>query len=113
MFRWGGWGQCVMAASACAVTTMLAACSAGSDVPTSSAATSPASAAPSSSGGTSSAATPSTTPTHAAPLTGLAVTGARARQPAVAVAVAGPDPMGLQHADLVFEEMTSPIRYLA
>jgi hypothetical protein len=48
-----------------------------------------------------------------APLTGLAVTGARAQQPAVAVAVAGPDPSGLQYADLIVEDMTTPVRYLA
>jgi hypothetical protein len=113
MFRWGGWVQCAVAASACGVTTMLAACSAGSDAATSSVATSPASAASSSSDGTGPAATPSTTATHVAPLTGLAVTGARARQPAVAVAVAGRDPSGLRYADLVVEEMTTPVRYLA
>ena len=48
-----------------------------------------------------------------APLTGLAVTAAVAQRPAVAVAVAGPDPVGLGSADLVFEEMSSPVRYLA
>ena len=48
-----------------------------------------------------------------APLTGLAVTAAVAQRPAVAVAVSGPDPVGLGSADLVFEEMTSPVRYLA
>ena len=48
-----------------------------------------------------------------APLTGLAVTAAVAQRPAVAVAVSGPDPAGLGSADLVFEEMSSPVRYLA
>ena len=48
-----------------------------------------------------------------APLTGLTVTAATAQRPAVAVAVAGSDPVGLGSADLVFEEMTSPVRYLA
>jgi Protein of unknown function (DUF3048) C-terminal domain len=48
-----------------------------------------------------------------APLTGLAVTAAAARRPAVAVPVSGPDPNGLGSTDLVFEEMSSPVRYLA
>jgi hypothetical protein len=48
----------------------------------------------------------------AAPLTGLGTTAAVAQRPAVAVAVAGPDPAGLGSADLVFEEVTSPLRYL-
>jgi hypothetical protein len=48
-----------------------------------------------------------------APLTGLAVTAAIAQRPAVAVAVAGSDPVGLGSADLVFAEITTPVRYLA
>jgi hypothetical protein len=48
-----------------------------------------------------------------APLTGLAVTAAVAQRPAVAVLVSGPDPNGLGSTDLVFEEMSSPVRYLA
>ena len=48
-----------------------------------------------------------------APLTGLPATGAVAQRPAVAVAVAGPAPAGLGAADVVFEEMSSPVRYLA
>ncbi len=36
-----------------------------------------------------------------------------AQRPAVAVAVASPDPVGLGSADLVLEEITSPVRYLA
>jgi hypothetical protein len=48
-----------------------------------------------------------------APLTGLSVTAATAQRPAVAVAVAGADPVGLGSADLVVEEMASPVRYLA
>lgn len=48
-----------------------------------------------------------------APLTGLAVADAVAQRPAVAVAVSGPDPNGLDSADLVLEEMSSPVRYLA
>lgn len=104
-----------MGASACGVTTMLAACSAGPSVSASSAATSPPSAASSSrsAAGPVATVTPGTPAAHTAPLTGLAVTGATARRPAVAVALAGPDPIGLQHADLIVEEMTSPVRYLA
>jgi hypothetical protein len=48
-----------------------------------------------------------------APLTGLAVAAAVAQRPAVAVAVSGPAPNGLDSADLVLEEMSSPVRYLA
>ena len=48
-----------------------------------------------------------------APLTGLSVTAAVAQRPAVAVAVAGPDPAGLGSADLVFAELAGPVRYLA
>ncbi len=48
-----------------------------------------------------------------APLTGLFAAAATTQQPAVAVAVADSDPVGLGSADLVFEERTSPVRYLA
>lgn len=48
-----------------------------------------------------------------APLTGLPVSACVAQRPAVAVAVAGPDPAELSAADLVLEEMTSPVRFLA
>jgi hypothetical protein len=48
-----------------------------------------------------------------APLTGLGVTAAVAQRPAVAVAVAGSDPVGLGSADLVFAELAGPVRYLA
>jgi hypothetical protein len=48
-----------------------------------------------------------------APLTGLPATAAAAARPAVAVAVSGPDPQGLGSADVVYEEITSPVRYLA
>jgi len=49
-----------------------------------------------------------------APLTGLpAASAADAARPAVALDVAGPSPSGLATADLVFEEITSPVRYIA
>ena len=59
------------------------------------------------------AAAPTRSTGTVAPLTGLAVTAAVAQRPAVAVLVSGPDPSGLGSADLVFEEMSSPVRYLA
>jgi hypothetical protein len=48
-----------------------------------------------------------------APLTGLTVSSATAQRPAVAVAVADSSPVGLGTADLVLEEMVSPIHFLA
>jgi hypothetical protein len=56
---------------------------------------------------------PGSTAGPVAPLTGLAASVAAAQRPAVAVAVAGSDPVGLGSADLVFEEMSSPVRFLA
>jgi hypothetical protein len=47
------------------------------------------------------------------PLTGLPVTAATASRPAVAVDVAGPTPLGLSKADVVFQEITTPVRYIA
>jgi hypothetical protein len=52
--------------------------------------------------------------TWMAPLTGLPASGARAAgRPAVAVAVSGSQPRGLGSADVVYEELTSPLRYVA
>jgi hypothetical protein len=48
-----------------------------------------------------------------APLAGLPVAAVVAARPAVAVAVTGSDPAGLTSADLVYQDMTSPVRYLA
>jgi len=49
-----------------------------------------------------------------APLTGLpAANGAAAGKPAVAVDLAGPSPSGLSSADVVFQEFSSPVRYIA
>ena len=60
-------------------------------------------------------AAPSHSPrTWVAPLTGLPASGARAAgRPAVAVPVSGSQPQGLGSADVVYEELTSPLRYLA
>jgi hypothetical protein len=52
--------------------------------------------------------------TWVAPLTGLPARGARAAgRPAVAVPVSGSQPQGLGSADVVYEELTSPLRYVA
>jgi Protein of unknown function (DUF3048) C-terminal domain/Protein of unknown function (DUF3048) N-terminal domain len=49
-----------------------------------------------------------------APLTGLpAASKGAASRPAVVLALAGPDPHGLTSADMVFEEIATPIRYVA
>ena len=72
--------------------------------------------------GSSSPASPSASPTASAasasrpsaPLTGLpAASAAAARRPAVAVDLAGPEPTGLASADLVFQEFSAPVRYIA
>jgi hypothetical protein len=67
------------------------------------------------SAGGSPAATPS--PAHntpMAPLTGLPAASPRAAgRPAVAVPLSGDQLQGLSEADVVFEEMTSPLRYIA
>jgi hypothetical protein len=53
-------------------------------------------------------------PAQVAPLTGLPATSpGAAGRPAVALVLAGPRPHGLSQADVVFEEITSPIRYIA
>src|SRR5450631_1046053 len=64
---------------------------------------------------TGASAAPSSAPrTWTAPLTGLPVTGARAAsRPAVAVSLSGAQPQGLGSADVVYEELTSPLRYIA
>ncbi len=52
--------------------------------------------------------------TWMAPLTGLPASGARAAgRAAVAVPVSGSQPQGLGSADVVYEELTSPPRYVA
>jgi hypothetical protein len=49
-----------------------------------------------------------------APLTGLPASAATAASPAVALVVSGPHPVGLNFADVVFEEITTPApRYIA
>lgn len=116
MARRGIGVRCAVAASTCGMITALAGCSVGTDASSGSADTSPATAATSASAGAGAAAavTSSAGSTGSlAPLTGLAVTAAIAQRPAVAVAVAGTDPVGLGSADLVFAELATPVRYLA
>jgi hypothetical protein len=61
-----------------------------------------------------SSASPASPDRPVAPLTGLPAGSARtASMPAVALPLAGPDPQGLSSADVVYEEITSPIRYIA
>ena len=121
----GRWARRGTAAFSCGVLAALAGCSAGhgaasgpgpaantaSNAAPSAASSAAASAKPAGSAGAAGTASPVTG--TAAPLTGLAVTAAVAQRPAVAVAVAGPDPAGLGAADLVFAEMSAPVRYLA
>jgi DUF3048 family protein len=108
MARSGAWARGAVVLSS-GVIAVLSACSAAPQ------ASSPAVPKPKQTSSASSAATasPSGSAGPAAPLTGLSVTAAVAQRPAVAVAVSGPDPAGLGSADLVFEEMSSPVRYLA
>jgi hypothetical protein len=62
-----------------------------------------------------SAASPSATPYNGpvAPLTGLPASAADAARPAVALVIAGPRPRGLSAADVIFEEISTPRRYIA
>lgn len=107
--------RCAVAASSYAVIAAAVGCSAG----TGSSPQAPASAsqAPATSPGGRTASAPVKAPARSAesvaPLTGLSVAAAIAQRPAIAVAVASSDPVGLGSADLVFEERTSPVRYLA
>jgi hypothetical protein len=73
-------------------------------------------------GGSSSPASPSASPATSAasdsgplaPLTGLpAASSAAAARPAVAVDLDGTDPAGLTSADVVFQEFSAPVRYIA
>ncbi len=108
--------RCAAVTSALGMLIALAGCSAAHGGVVKADHSRPASASPSASDADGSLATVvpgnrSTGPV--APLTGLTVPAATAQRPAVAVAVAGPDPVGLNAADLVFEDVTSPVRYLA
>jgi hypothetical protein len=102
----GAAGLAAMAALA------LAACSRGPAHPVEPAAVSSPAAA---STGPAPAGTGQSSPAQPiAPLTGLpAASAADATRPAVALAVAGSSPQGLGSADVVFEEITTPVRYIA
>ncbi len=52
-------------------------------------------------------------PGPTAPLTGLPASAAGASRRAVALVLAGSHPHGLSSADVVFEEITTPLRYIA
>ena len=72
----------------------------------------PASSSPSSSPSSSSSSSSAAGPL--APLTGLpAASEAAADKPAVALDLTGSDPSGLTSADLVFQEFSAPVRYIA
>jgi hypothetical protein len=107
----GGWARRAAAACSCGAIAVLAGCSSGTGT-----------AQPASDGVTSAGSQLASQPVSSAsaaaagplaPLTGLPVSDSVALRPAVAVAVAGPDPVGLSAADVVFAEMASPVRYLA
>jgi Protein of unknown function (DUF3048) N-terminal domain/Protein of unknown function (DUF3048) C-terminal domain len=108
----GDWARRAAAACSCGAIAVLAGCSSGTGSPARPAGGSvtPASS-PSASQPGSSASAAAAGPL--APLTGLPVSDSVAQRPAVAVAVASPDPVGLSAADVVFEEAASPVRYLA
>jgi DUF3048 family protein len=108
MASWGAWARGGAVVLSCGLIAVLAACSAGPKAASTQAKpSSPARTTPPASVSPAAATGP------AAPLTGLAVTEAVTQRPAVAVAVSGPNPAGLGSADLVFAEMSSPVRYLA
>jgi hypothetical protein len=112
----GTWFRCAVTASAWGMLLALAACSAGHGAGPRADHSAPASVPPPAS--TADAPSASAVPGNraagpVAPLTGLPVPALTAQRPAVAVAVAGPDPVGLNAADLVYEDVTSPVRYLA
>ena len=56
---------------------------------------------------------PPAAPGPTAPLTGLPASAADASRRAVAVVIAGRNPRGLSAADVIFEEITTPPRYIA
>jgi hypothetical protein len=56
---------------------------------------------------------PAATPSPVAPLTGLPSSAAVAARPAVALPVTGGHPSGLSAADVVFEEISNHVRYVA
>jgi hypothetical protein len=88
-----------------------AACAAGGSPAGARAASSSPSAARSASPAASPSPTPYTGPV--APLTGLPASAADAARRAVALVIAGHRPRGLSAADVIFEEISTPRRYIA
>ena len=102
------------AALACGTLVALAGCAAGAGTGAASASAPAASATTSGTGsGTETGSALAGASGAVAPLTGLPVPAAVAQRPAVAVALAGSSLTGLGSADVVFQEMTAPVRYLA
>jgi hypothetical protein len=108
----GGWARRAVAACSCGAITVLAGCSSGtgSAAKPASGGANPATSASASQPVSSASAVAADS---MAPLTGLPVSTSVAQRPAVAVAVLSPDPVALGAADLVYEEATSPVRFLA
>jgi hypothetical protein len=102
------WGSTALAAVA---GLAVAACSAGVRSPVGAGGPSPAA---SRSAATARARTRADRPSVPWPLTGLpAPSAADAARPAVALVLAGPAPSGLAAADLVFQEISTPARYIS
>ena len=106
-------GRCIAAVLVAAAGMAIAGCGAGFPATSQSAAGNEAATGTASARPVSSA-SPGSPDRPIAPLTGLPAGSAQAASmPAVALPVAGPDPQGLSSADVVYEEITSPIRYIA
>jgi len=106
-------GRCLATVLIAAAGMIIAGCSGGSP-PVSPSATGHEAATGGASARTVSSPTPASPAQPVAPLTGLPAASTQAAlTPAVAVPVTGPDPQGLSSADVVYEEITSPIRYIA
>jgi len=102
--------MCTVVAAGLTAVLSLAACSRAVNPVGGGGSVSPAPASPRA----SSSASAGTASRPLAPLTGLpAASAATAGRPAVALDLAGPDPSGLTSADVVFQEFSSPVRYVA
>ena len=99
------WPAAILAVVSAGLVT--AACAAGG----SPAGAGAAGSSPAASPAASPSATPPAGPT--APLTGLPASAADAARRAVALVIAGSRPRGLSAADVIFEEITAPRRYIA
>ncbi len=107
-------GGCIAAVLVAAAAMVIAGC--GGSLPATALHTTGPATGPGTATGTASARPVSSSSPGApiAPLTGLPAPSVQAaNMPAVAVPVAGSDLQGLSSADVVYEEITSPIRYIA